>query len=80
MKHFLSLVLLTMIPVASVAQPSSWLLITQHDRDFIERACTEYIGVPYGTDNISDLDWLRWEDCRETMADNLVHNSPVIRR
>ena len=80
MKYFLSLVLLCMIPVASVARPSSWFLITQHDRDFIEKWCTEYIGVPYGTDNISDLDWLRWEDCRETMADGLVHNSPVITR
>ena len=80
MKYFLSLVLLCMIPVASVARPSSWFLITQHDRDFIEKWRTEYIGVPYGTDNISDLDWLRSEDCRETMADGLVHNSPVITR
>ena len=80
MKYLISLALFTMIPVASVAQTSSWNLISARHQDFIMRSCTEYVGVPYGTDNISDLDWLRWEDCRETMADALVHNSPVITR
>ena len=79
MKYLMSLALFTMIPVASVAQASSWYLISSHHREFIMKACTDYVGVPYGTDNISDLNWLKWQDCRETMADALVHTSPVIR-
>ena len=80
MKNIILPLILTLMPVAAVAQPSSWYLITQHDRDHIEQVCTNYVGVPSGTDDISDVDWLRLQDCRETMADQFVHNSPVIIR
>ena len=77
MKHFLSLILLTMIPVASVAQPSSWNLMTSQQQDSINRFCSEYLHIPYGTDNLNDLDWLRMYDCREVTSDNVILGQPI---
>ena len=77
MKHIISLILFCMIPVASVAKPSSWSLMKSYQQDSINQFCSESLHIPYGTDNLNDLDWLRMYDCREVISENVILGNPI---
>ena len=80
MTKFILPFFLTLIPVAAVAQPNSWYLITGQQQDSIDRMCSTHVGVEYGTDDLTTQQWRNFEDCRQIMADGLVHTRPLILR
>ena len=80
MKNIILPLILTLMPVAAVAQPSSWYLITGQQQDSINRMCSTFAGVEYGTDNLTTEEWHKFTTCRDSMADGLVHTRPPIVR
>ena len=80
MKNIILPLILTLMPVAAVAQPSSWYLITGQQQDRISRMCSTHVGVEYGTDNLTQEQWNKFRTCRESMANGLVHTRPLILR
>jgi hypothetical protein len=31
----------------------------------VNRACADIVGIPYGSDNFTDLEWGKFQECRE---------------
>ena len=68
------------MPVAAVANPMSWNLITTQQQESINRMCSAHVGIPYASDTFTDDEWNKFTLCREAMADGLVHTRPMIPR
>ena len=80
MKNIILPLILTLAPVAAVAQPSSWYLITTQQQESINKMCSAHVGVPYRSGNLTDDEWNKFRTCRDSMADGLVHTRPLIQR
>jgi len=73
MKKFILLAFLTMIPVAAVAAPNtSYYRLTEGQQSTIDKMCSQQVGVPYGTDNLTDGEWWEFDQCRSDYADWLT--------
>ena len=70
--------ILTLMPVAAVAQPSPWYLLSGNQQESVDRMCSKYIGVEYGTDNLTPEQWHSFRSCRDSMANGLARPLVVI--
>ena len=78
MKKFILLTFLTLMPVTAVASPVSWNLITPNQQSIIGRLCSDHVGVPYRSGNLTNEEWFMFKNCRENMADALVDTRPLV--
>ena len=81
MKNIILPLILTLMPVAAVAAPNhSYHLLSAGQQSSIDRMCSTHVGVEYGSDDMTDEQYWEFDDCRNTLADGLVHTRPVILR
>tara|TARA_A100001201_G_scaffold32305_3_gene34817 strand:- start:14115 stop:14396 length:282 start_codon:yes stop_codon:yes gene_type:complete len=79
MKKFLLLAFLTMVPVASLARPNtSYYRLSASQQASIDKMCSYQVGVEYGTDNMTDEQYWEFDRCRNTFADFMVVNRPIM--
>jgi hypothetical protein len=36
--------------------------------EYVDRYCSELVGIPYASDNFSDSEWAQFKICREVMG------------
>jgi hypothetical protein len=36
--------------------------------EYVDRYCSELVGIPYASDNFSDSEWVQFKTCREVMG------------
>ena len=66
---------LLLTPVAAVASPYSELSTGQ--RASIDQTCSVRVGVPYGSDDMSDTQWYEFQNCRELMTTGMSTYRPT---
>ena len=79
MKKFILPLILTLMPVAAMAAPNtSYHRLSTAQQASIDKMCSYQIGVEYGTDNLTDEQYWEFNRCRNTFADFMVVNQPMM--
>lgn len=64
-KYLLPLLLFS--PLAVSATPEGLYELPPEDREVISRYCAKQVGIPYGSDNFTDGEWVRFRECQEQL-------------
>ena len=79
MKKFLLPLILTLMPVAALAQPNiSYYRLSASQQASIDKMCSYQVGVEYGTDDMTDDQYWQFDHCRNTFADFMVLTQPTL--